>query len=170
MGFNMNDIFLLNHLETQNDVSFLGLTQGQVTQLDYIDWEYFKQWKWNAVWSPGSKSFYVRRGKWDPLTKKETKLSLHREIMARYLGRNLLKTEIVDHINHDTLDNRRASLRIAIGSQSQQNRGKHIDNTSGYKGVTFHKHNRKFVSSIQVNGKRKWLGYFADAISAAKAL
>lgn len=42
-------------------------------------------------------------------------------------------------------------------------------NKSGYRGVFFHKGNKKFLASIGVNGKKKYLGYFKTDIEAAIA-
>ena len=56
---------------------------------------------------------------------------MHREIMKAPRGVE------VDHINGDTLDNRRANLRLATRSQNLANR-RAFSNT-GYKGVTRYK-------------------------------
>lgn len=45
---------------------------------------------------------------------------VHRIIMEKYLGRKLLSTEIVHHINQDKLDNRLENLQIV--SRSEHNK------------------------------------------------
>jgi hypothetical protein len=67
----------------------------------------------------------------------------------------------VDHINGDRADNRFCNIREALPAQNSQNRSMRTDNESGFKGVAWHKHTRKWASSIQINGKYKHLGYFA---------
>ncbi len=47
---------------------------------------------------------------------------MHRFIIERSLGRILTKDEIVDHINHDSLDNRKCNLRIVSKSENNKNR------------------------------------------------
>jgi hypothetical protein len=74
-----------------------------------------------------------------------------------------------DHANRDGLDNRRVNLRIATKSQNQANHGPHSDNTSGYKGVHWHRQARKWHASINVNKKRFYLGLFVDPVEAARA-
>jgi len=75
----------------------------------------------------------------------------------------------IDHINRNKSDNRIANLRLASPEQNAQNRLKNSKNTSGYKGVTWHKRDAKWQAAITVKGKVIHLGYFArveDAYSA----
>ena len=94
---------------------------------------------------------------------------MHRVVMARMLGRELLKGEYVDHINGNTLDNRRSRLRLATPSQNCANTRKHHDNASGFKGVCYYKRNKKWAAFICVNGANKYLGLFATPELAARA-
>lgn len=77
----------------------------------------------------------------------------------------------IDHINHLKGDNRICNLRVATRAQNLQNRapknpnGKH----SRYVGVSWNKNERKWVSSIMVNGVTHRLGYFNDEEEAASA-
>lgn len=63
------------------------------------------------------------------------------------------KGEYVDHLNHSTLDNRRANLRIVGNSENQVNRSKlRSDNTSGLVGV--YKVGRYWYGNVWHNGKK----------------
>jgi len=78
------------------------------------------------------------------------------------LGKPLIGYEI-DHINHNTLDNRKQNLRFATRSQNGMN------NKS--KGYSWHKSNNKWRVRITTNHKSIFLGYFIneqDAINARK--
>jgi hypothetical protein len=75
----------------------------------------------------------------------------------------------VDHVNHDGLDNRRANLRLCRGSQNGANSQLAINNTSGYKGVSFSIARCKYEAKIQVMRKSIFLGRFGTAIEAAHA-
>lgn len=77
--------------------------------------------------------------------------------------------KMVDHKDGDTLNNLRINLRICDNGQNQQNRVKRKDNTSGYKGVCFSKRTGKWHAQIHANGKRRHLGLFSSARSAALA-
>lgn len=75
----------------------------------------------------------------------------------------------VDHINGNKLDNRRENLRVCKGSQNKMNRSISINNKTGFNGVYWAKQNKKFRAMIGINGKRKHIGYFNTAHSAARA-
>lgn len=76
---------------------------------------------------------------------------------------------IVDHINRNRLDNRKANLRSVTQGQNSMNRSKSSRKTSGYKGVCWHKSTQKWRARIRLNGCLKHLGHFDDIIEAAKA-
>lgn len=49
----------------------------------------------------------------------------------------------VDHIDKDPLNNQKFNLRVSTNADNQKNVGKRSSNTSGFKGVSFHKHTSK---------------------------
>lgn len=53
--------------------------------------------------------------------------------------------------------------------QARNSRKLKSTNTSGYRGVSFKKRNKKYVARVVVNNEHKHLGYFKDPIQAAKA-
>jgi hypothetical protein len=74
---------------------------------------------------------------------------------------------IVDHINHDKLDNRKSNLRLCNQSENMANQIKRISNTSGYKGVYWSTEKNKWYVKIGVKNKNIHIGYyenFEDAI------
>ena len=84
---------------------------------------------------------------------------------------------VVDHINHDTLDNRRSNLRVCTHRQNAQNKRLQSGRRTGtLKGA--YKVSDKYISryaerpwrsGIKVDGKRIWLGYYATELEAAQA-
>lgn len=78
----------------------------------------------------------------------------------------------VDHKNGNTLDCRRSNLRICTNAQNNQNKKKHRDNISGYKGVSFFRwgnRSKRWKANIFAHGKHYRMGYFHTAKEAAKA-
>ena len=69
---------------------------------------------------------------------------------------------VVDHINGNTLDNRKQNLRICTIAENNKNHKIYNTNTSGTTGVYFDKQNNKWSAQIYINGKVKRLGRFAD--------
>ncbi|MHC4207804.1 MAG: HNH endonuclease, partial [Planctomycetota bacterium] len=75
---------------------------------------------------------------------------------------------IVDHINGNGLDNRRANLRLATVAQNAWN-SKKRNPRSGYKGVWFAADKGLWRAAIVCHGRRIHIGYFTDKIAAARA-
>lgn len=75
----------------------------------------------------------------------------------------------IDHINGDKTDNRACNLRLATHAQNMRNRPMKPGNKSGAKGVSWHKTNRKWVAQIQVNRRKKTIGYYITIEDAAAA-
>ncbi|WP_064199158.1 HNH endonuclease [Brevibacillus brevis] len=68
----------------------------------------------------------------------------------------------VDHINWIRHDNRNENLRIASRSNNGMNKLEPKNNTSGHRGVVWHKASGKWISRIKVRGKEIHLGLFSD--------
>lgn len=77
----------------------------------------------------------------------------------------------IDHINHNTFDNRKCNLRQCTAAENNCNVEKRIDNSSGYPGVSWHKRDMCWEVHIQVHKKQIYLGRFnnfEDAVQARK--
>lgn len=83
---------------------------------------------------------------------------MHREILGLKRG----DKRQGDHINHNTLDNRRSQIRIATQQQNKWNR-------KNAKGYTWHKRDCQYAAQIKVNGKHISLGYFDTPTEARRA-
>ncbi len=89
---------------------------------------------------------------------------MHQEIIQ------VPKGMVVDHINHDGMDNRDANLRAATRAQNMRNRRKISKSSSSkYKGVTWKKDRSKWEASITFERKYIFLGHFENEIDAARA-
>lgn len=138
----------------------IRLPNGMYVKVDPEDFAAVSARRWYAKRGPCA--WYavscVKRGK------RRSYLLMHRFIMKPPRGM------VVDHINHNGLDNRRANLRVVTQQQNSWNstRGLHRGK-SRYKGVSWDKNNRKWAATIRVGGRCKRLGFFEDEISAARA-
>jgi hypothetical protein len=136
------------------------LTKGGEALVDDQDHDYLSRWKWYAA--KGGK--YAARDTRSSNRRRGTLIYMH-DVVAARIG----MVGTIDHANRDTLDNQRHNLRPATGSQNGANRGPQVNNTSGYKGVTWDKARHRWSASIKVRGQRKNLGRFDNKIEAARA-
>lgn len=84
---------------------------------------------------------------------------LHRVVWLYHYGK--WPKGHIDHIDGNKLNNNIDNLREASIKQNSYNQGKRKNNTSGYKGVTWHKGHQKWYASIKINGNSKYLGSFS---------
>ena len=76
----------------------------------------------------------------------------------------------IDHINGDGLDNRLCNLREVTQQQNCQNiRTAPKHNTTGFMGVSYFKAGNKYSAHINLDGKKKHLGYFVSPETAHQA-
>ena len=88
------------------------------------------------------------------------------------LGLEHTDDAVVDHANHNTLDNRRQNLRVCTNSQNAMNKETPTNNTTGHIGVSKSKKNGKYRAYIVKDGKTYSLGeyeQYEDAVSARES-
>lgn len=93
------------------------------------------------------------------------KMRAHRVIWA--MAHNFWPPDQIDHINGDRTDNRLQNLRMATNAQNCRNMKLPKTNSSGVMGVGWYRPYGKWVASIRVSGKVKFLGYFSTITEAA---
>jgi len=112
-----------------------------------------------GVWfSKGTNSFYAQFHDEDHKIK-----YFHRLIM------NTPKGLMVDHINHQTLDNRKINLRNVSHRENLSNQKRKSELSSSYVGVTWLKRAKKWHAKIMIQGKTKHLGLFPTELEASQA-
>lgn len=139
----------------------ITLTQGKVAIVDDDDFEQLNAFKWYAI--RNSRNYlYAARGVWEK--GKARQILMHRVIMNTPIGM------LTDHVNGNSLDNRKENLRICTNQQNLRNRkNPNKNNKLEIKGVHWCQSNKKFQATIQVNGKTIHLGFYnvlGDADSA----
>lgn len=136
----------------------IKLTKNKFAIIDNDDFLRISYYKWHY------RAEYATRNS-SRLEGKQTAILMHREILK--LNKN--NKFDVDHINGNKLDNRKINLRICTRSENQYNRKISKNNTSGYKGVSWHEGSNKWYARICLNYKSIFLGAFDSKELAAKA-
>ncbi len=139
----------------KNAARRIPLTQGKFAIVDAEDYYRLVKYRWSA--GRNGNTFYACRRHGG------TSLMMHRVIM------DAPKHLIVDHIDHNGLNNRKANLRLCTPTQNSCNMRSFVNAKSRYKGVSFRKRGKKWIASIQYNRKPYQLGTFENEIAAAKA-
>ena len=157
---------------TQSEIKFpptymeIKMSSGFVVKVDVEDYEWLSRRKWHVRHGPpGGTNYAVTNFR--IITPGETK-RVYRKVYMHRLINNTPEGMHTDHKNGDGLDNRRFNLRNCTQSENFMNQHRTCG-TSKYKGVYWHKKDKKWISQIQGFGKYKYLGTFTDEKEAALA-
>ena len=132
----------------------------------YIDLDDLKyvlidfRYTWRAHWSSESKAYYVESTIYLGNTKP---VNFVERLHIFLLNPEHNQDVVIDHINGNTLDNRRSNLRPAWDDTNSMNRTRlNCNNKTGYRNVMFdiRKKKKPYIVQLQINGKNKRLGSF----------
>lgn len=142
----------------------IPLTQGYVTKVDVEDLKRLNEYSWYPLRDKKEGTVYVITNMKCPLTGRTRTVRMHRFIMGSP------PSMLVDHINHDTLDNRKENLRAVTASQNVANSQPRRGSTTEYKGVWFRSDRKRpaWVAQIKIAGRQTYLGTFSSAREAAQ--
>lgn len=141
----------------------ITLTKGYVTIVDDEDYERLSIFNWQAIVGHRGNVYAIRQ--------QNGSVPMHREVLG--LGKRGNSKLVVDHINGNSLDNRKENLRLCTHAENCRNRrGNH--NKTGYKGVYKSKNRRgewagKWVANICYEYKTIVIGKYNTEIEAALA-
>jgi hypothetical protein len=133
----------------------IPLTRGLFSIVDAEDYPLLSQYTWFAE-GTGQNCYAVRK-------ENGKSIKMHRWIM------NAPDNLVVDHIDHNGLNNRKENLRVCTFVENCRNLRSSRHKTSKYKGVHWNKRSKKWAAQISCDNKTYHLGYFTDEIEAAKA-
>jgi hypothetical protein len=134
-----------------DDVRYIGLTRGLFVIVDAADYDCLNKYRWHAM-GTDRHPYAVRMAH-------RRLIRMHNVILPPPPGK------VVDHINGNTLDNRRCNLRICTIQENSFNR--RPSSKTGLKGVNFHR--GKWDAQIGHNGKQITIGSFATKEEAVRA-
>lgn len=136
--------------------------KGYDVQIDDEDWDRVSQYRWRTSKKKNTDTVYIRAHQY--INDKRVDITLHRFIMGCRYGDGTM----VDHINHDTLDNRKNNLRFCTGQENNQNRRKPVVNTTGYKGIRVSTGNNRWGAVVSLNRKNTRVGTYSTPEEAAR--
>lgn len=155
-----------NDYEVRGDVTaiFLHRKDGSVLEalINTTDLPKVASFQGNWYVATNRRANYVQGQVWAN-GKLLIQVKLHRFILD-YTG-----SDVVDHINHDALNNKRSNLRIVTKAQNSQNRLLNRNNTTGARGVNWVPRKQRWSAQVRSNGKAVYCKFFAcksDAIAA----
>lgn len=129
--------------------------KGYKVLIDDEDYEKISQIEWRLSKKniPLGLFYFVKGYR---INGKFIEMRLHRIVMGCQYGDG----KFVDHINGNTLDNRKCNLRICSHADNIKNQKIHSNNKSGYKGVSWDIKSMKWHSRITYNKLCVSLGFF----------
>lgn len=140
----------------------IPLTKGKVALIDNEDFDLVNKYKWYYSHIKNRNTGYALTE--FCLNKKRIRIKMHRLI----LGLTNPKDKC-DHIDGNGLNNQKYNLRQCTNAENVRYQKKRKDNTSGYKGVVWHKQIKRWVARIKFNNKSIHIGCFSTIEEAAIA-
>lgn len=120
---------------------------------------------WYLFWSNTVKDYYVCATHHYDINNKRKSKTIY---MHRFL-KDCPDDMTVDHLNHNTLDNRQNNLEVKTDLENNRNRKNKANNNSstGVRNVTYVKSIKKYVVQFWENNKNHRMGEF-DTLEEAK--
>jgi hypothetical protein len=146
-------------MQPSEDGRRIPISRGLFVVVDDADYAWAMQFRWFAFLGHTGIWYAIRN---DRSGSRKRSPRMHREMLGAKPG------EIIDHINGNGLDNRRANLRFCTNQQNAAN-GRRRSQDKPYKGVYRQGERRGWTARIVVDGKQQYLGTFATAEAAADA-
>ena len=144
----------------RDGVGVVPLTKGMEATVDLDDLSLVSSVNWWALCNKHGHAYAQRTEMVDGRVKS---VLMHRLIMHCPEGM------LVDHINGNGLDNRRANLRICTHNDNMKNQVVHRINKLQAKGVYLPKGKKRYKATITFNGRKIRLGTFGTVEEAAAA-
>lgn len=140
-------------------IAYVPLTRGQFSLIDSDSIPFVEHLTWKASWRKQAQCFYAEHS--SKVGRKVVGKMMHSVVMG-------CDTTLFDHINRNTLDNRRCNLRPASRALNRLNCTKKTVNKTGFDGVSLVT-GGGYQAKIRVYGKRVSLGHFTTAEEAGDA-
>ena len=157
--FGKTDVSRTDLFCDSDQIAYIHLTKGLYAIIDLEDYSRVSKYLWVA--HKNRNMFYARRA----ISRENGKQ--RDEKMHHLVFGTPPEGMMIDHINGNGLDNRKANLRFVTNRQNCMNR--HQKKSSQYPGVTRNKRSGVWNAQAQVNGKHKHIGTYCTEIEAYNA-
>lgn len=155
LDYRRYNLYTGNSYREENGYIVGTCSNGEEFKIDADDYDLIKTYTWHV-----DKNDYL-------ITKRDGKIiKMHRLIMGIH-GKDP-KIE-VDHIHHDTHDNRKSELRITDRSGNCFNRRILKSNKSGYTGVYWMESAKKWAAQLRIRKQTYYLGVYDTPEQAYEA-
>lgn len=145
----------MRKIRIEDDIAYIPLSKGHEAIIDASDVDLVSTWHWQSILAKGGRVYAgrkVRTGdhrKW---------VWLHRVICPPFEG------GVTDHIDGNTLNNRRSNLRPATARQNANNLFIHRQNGSTGIQARVHRDNRSRRCAVRLT-----IGWYGDDSTASEA-
>jgi len=143
--------------QRQHGVREIRMYGGRVALVDAADYDELSAYTWSVTMYGYAVRQFV-----------DADHAHHSVLMHRHIMR-ATPFQRIDHINHNKLDNRRVNLRFCTHAQNCKNRPHDGKNTSGYKGVSWSRNDKKWMAMITSDKETYYLGLHVNLRDAVLA-
>lgn len=157
----------MNYIISEGEISkviFIHKGREIVCLFDTNEMCKIKCFSWGIRYDTHVDNYYVVAPLISRKKGKSSTIAIHRMLMGEPDGM------VVDHINGNTLDNRKENLRILSSGQNSQNRkGSRKGSYSGIRGVSYRSETNKWRVRLMVNNKSITIGNYETLEEAEQA-
>jgi hypothetical protein len=144
----------------------IPLTQGKVAIVSPEDHGFLSRFNWCASKHVHGR-YYAERG--TRAGNCYRRIKMERIVMQR-MGVTVPRTHVIDHINSDSLDNRRENLRLATLAENRWNSPASRRSKTGVKGVSYDPAAKNYRAAINRQRKTIWQRRYPTLAAAAEGI
>lgn len=144
-------------------MKYIKLTQGKQTEVDDDLYDWLNQWKWYYKKQPDGNGGYACRTLNARIGNRNKTLRMHNMILPPSPG------YLTDHEDTNKLNNQRSNLRYCNRAENTRNGPARVNNTSGHKGIYWHKRDKAWRVQLTVDYKKIFIGNYQNIEEAVRS-
>jgi len=153
------------NLEDEHGLYGIGYCNNDDTAFyfDMEDYDKIKDFGWYSSYTAKNTNYYRPKANYKDENGNKHTVNMHRLILGDSAH------EVVDHIDHNTFNNRKYNLRGCTRRENNCNMSLRSNNTTGISGVHWYKAYGTYLASLNKDGKHHSLGYYDNKDDAIRA-